>query len=185
VWLHTRKGDKYVRTVIIDLTLIRDGMGPSRLLDMVEGRSKQVFKTWLDEREQARSCATARCAGRQRDAENTIRSAYPTSPLGTLPPTPISLPSASWKTYFQTLSYFSTLDRLEPSLCDPGCLGHGIVDPNHAHRATVTLLVFDDVDVPVLGQLPDSRRRRSKLGPCFPQYPPSRPRARKSCNRRA
>jgi transposase len=50
VWRHTRKGDKYV-TVIIDLTAIRDGTGPSRLLDMVEGRSKQVFKTWLAERD--------------------------------------------------------------------------------------------------------------------------------------
>ena len=49
VWRHTRKGDKYV-TVIIDLTPIRDGTGPSRLLDMVEGRSKQAFKTWLAER---------------------------------------------------------------------------------------------------------------------------------------
>ena len=37
VWRHTRKGDKYV-TVIIDLTGIRDGTGPARLLDMVEGR---------------------------------------------------------------------------------------------------------------------------------------------------
>ena len=46
VWRHTRRGDKYV-TVIIDLTPIRDGTGPSRLLDMVEGRSKAVFKTWL------------------------------------------------------------------------------------------------------------------------------------------
>ena len=46
VWRHTRRGDKYV-TVIIDLTPIRDGTGTSRLLDMVEGRSKQVFKTWL------------------------------------------------------------------------------------------------------------------------------------------
>src|SRR5215211_7550926 len=45
---HTRRGDKYV-TVIIDLTPIRDGTGPARLLDMVEGRSKQVFKTWLGE----------------------------------------------------------------------------------------------------------------------------------------
>jgi hypothetical protein len=36
--------------VIIDLTPIRDGTGPARLLDMVEGRSKQVFKTWLGER---------------------------------------------------------------------------------------------------------------------------------------
>jgi len=52
VWRHTRRGDKYV-TVIIDLTGIRDGTGPSRLLDMVEGRSKQVFKTWLAGREQA------------------------------------------------------------------------------------------------------------------------------------
>ena len=26
---------------------VRDGTGPARLLDMVEGRSKQVFKTWL------------------------------------------------------------------------------------------------------------------------------------------
>lgn len=34
VWRHTRRGDKYV-TVIIDLTPIRDGTGPARLLDMV------------------------------------------------------------------------------------------------------------------------------------------------------
>src|SRR3954468_22569567 len=34
VWRHTRKGDKYV-TVIIDLTPIRDGTGPARLLDIV------------------------------------------------------------------------------------------------------------------------------------------------------
>ena len=51
-WRHTRRGDKYV-TVIIDLTPIRDGTGPARLLDMVEGRSKQAFKTWLAERPQA------------------------------------------------------------------------------------------------------------------------------------
>ena len=44
IWRHTRKGDKYV-TVIIDLTGIRDGTGPARLLDMVGGRSKQAFKT--------------------------------------------------------------------------------------------------------------------------------------------
>jgi transposase len=49
VWRHARRGDKYV-TVIIDLTGIRDGTGPARLLDMVEGRSKQAFKTWLAER---------------------------------------------------------------------------------------------------------------------------------------
>ncbi len=51
VWRHTRKGDKYV-TVIIDLTAIRSGTGPARLLDMVAGRSKQVFKTWLSQRPQ-------------------------------------------------------------------------------------------------------------------------------------
>ena len=52
VWRHTRRGDKYV-TVIIDLTGIRDGTGPARLLDMVEGRSKQAFKHWLTERSKA------------------------------------------------------------------------------------------------------------------------------------
>ncbi len=52
VWRHTRRGDKYV-TVIIDLTGPRTGKGPARLLDMVEGRSKQVFATWLAERDQA------------------------------------------------------------------------------------------------------------------------------------
>ena len=46
VWRHTPYGDKYV-TVILDLTPIRDRSGPSRLLDMVPGRSKKVFKTWL------------------------------------------------------------------------------------------------------------------------------------------
>jgi transposase len=52
VWRHTRHGEKYV-TVIIDLTPIRDGTGPARLLDMVAGRSKAAFKAWLAEREQA------------------------------------------------------------------------------------------------------------------------------------
>ena len=46
VWRHTRKGDKYV-TVVIDLTPVRTKTGPARLLDMVEGRSKAVFKQWL------------------------------------------------------------------------------------------------------------------------------------------
>ncbi len=36
--------------MIIDLTAIRSGTGPARLLDMVEGRSKQAFKQWLGER---------------------------------------------------------------------------------------------------------------------------------------
>ncbi len=52
VWRHTRRGDKYV-TVIIDLTPIRNGTSPARLLDMVEGRSKQAFKQWLAARPQA------------------------------------------------------------------------------------------------------------------------------------
>ncbi len=52
VWRHTRRGDKYV-TVIIDLTPIRQRSGPARLLDMVEGRSKQAFKQWLAARPQA------------------------------------------------------------------------------------------------------------------------------------
>jgi len=52
VWRHTRRGDKFV-TVVIDLTGIRDGTGPARLLDMVEGRSKNAFKTWLAERPQS------------------------------------------------------------------------------------------------------------------------------------
>ncbi|RFU18755.1 ISL3 family transposase [Geodermatophilus marinus] len=52
VWRHTRRGDKYV-TVIIDLTPVRDRTGPARLLDMVEGRSKQAFKTWLAARPEA------------------------------------------------------------------------------------------------------------------------------------
>ncbi len=51
-WRHTRRGDRYV-TVIIDLTAIRDGTGPARLLDMVQGRSKQAFKHWLSERDQS------------------------------------------------------------------------------------------------------------------------------------
>ena len=46
VWRHTPYGDKFV-TVILDVTPIRDRSGPSRLLDMVPGRSKKVFKTWL------------------------------------------------------------------------------------------------------------------------------------------
>ena len=46
VWQHTKRGDKYV-TVIIDLTPVREKTGPARLLDMVEGRSKAVFKRWL------------------------------------------------------------------------------------------------------------------------------------------
>ncbi|BBE21862.1 hypothetical protein MN0502_07450 [Arthrobacter sp. MN05-02] len=40
-------------TVIIDFTPIREKTGPARLLDMVEGRSKQMLKQWLAGRPQA------------------------------------------------------------------------------------------------------------------------------------
>lgn len=52
VWRHTRRGDKYV-TVIIDLTPVRDKIGPARLLDMIEGRSKHAFGQWLSQRPQS------------------------------------------------------------------------------------------------------------------------------------
>lgn len=52
VWRHTRTGDKFV-TVIIDLTPVRDHRGAARLLDMVPGRSKAVFKSWLQSRDKA------------------------------------------------------------------------------------------------------------------------------------
>ena len=41
-----RTGTRTV-TVILDLTPIQDRRGPSRLLDMIPGRSKNVFQTWL------------------------------------------------------------------------------------------------------------------------------------------
>lgn len=47
VWRHTRWGNRYV-TVVIDLTPVADDTGPARLLDMVPGRSKQAFITWLE-----------------------------------------------------------------------------------------------------------------------------------------
>ena len=49
VWRHTRRGDKYV-TVIIDLTPVRDGAGPARLVDMIPGRSKKALACWLADR---------------------------------------------------------------------------------------------------------------------------------------
>ena len=49
---HTKRGDKYV-TVIIDLTPVRDGTGPARLLDVAPGRSKKVLKTWLAARDES------------------------------------------------------------------------------------------------------------------------------------
>jgi len=52
VWRHTKTGDKYV-TVIVDLTPVKNGTGPSRLLDMIPGRSKAVFKAWIAQRDEA------------------------------------------------------------------------------------------------------------------------------------
>ena len=46
-WRHTGRGSHYV-TVVIDLTPVRAGTGPARLLDKVPGRSKAVFTTWID-----------------------------------------------------------------------------------------------------------------------------------------
>ena len=51
-WRHprgrqARDVERFV-TVIIDLTPVRNGTGPARLLDLVEGRSKAVFRAWLD-----------------------------------------------------------------------------------------------------------------------------------------
>ena len=48
-WRHTPYGDKFVN-VILDVTPIRDRRGPSRLLGMIPGCSKGVFKTWLASR---------------------------------------------------------------------------------------------------------------------------------------
>jgi len=50
-WAHTRHADGagYV-TVITDLTDVVAGHGPARLLDLVAGRSAEVFSTWLAER---------------------------------------------------------------------------------------------------------------------------------------
>lgn len=50
-WRHTRVGDRYV-TVVIDLTPTREQTGPSRLLAVLDGRSKKAFKTWLEAQDQ-------------------------------------------------------------------------------------------------------------------------------------
>ena len=47
----TCRGDKYV-AVIMGRTPVREKRGPARLLDLVEGRSKQVFSRWLAARTQ-------------------------------------------------------------------------------------------------------------------------------------
>jgi len=52
VWRHTRFGEKFV-TVVIDLPPTRINTGPSRLLAVVEGRSKQALKQWLQQQSEA------------------------------------------------------------------------------------------------------------------------------------
>ena len=52
-WKHVRgQGDPSCVTVLIDLTPVIDGTGPARLLDMIGGRSKQVLKEWMGDRDQ-------------------------------------------------------------------------------------------------------------------------------------
>ena len=49
VWRRIPHGDKFV-SVVLNVTPMRDRSGPSRLLDIVPGCSKWVFKTWLASR---------------------------------------------------------------------------------------------------------------------------------------
>lgn len=53
VWKHTRRPGEpssFV-TVLVDLTPLADGHGPARLIDMCPGRSAEVLRSWLDERD--------------------------------------------------------------------------------------------------------------------------------------
>ena len=53
VWKHTRRPGEpsSMVTVLVDLTPLTDGAGPARLIDMRPGRSADVLKTWLGERD--------------------------------------------------------------------------------------------------------------------------------------
>ena len=53
VWKHTRRPGEpsSMVTVLVDLTPLADGEGPARLIDMRPGRSAEVLKTWLTERD--------------------------------------------------------------------------------------------------------------------------------------
>jgi hypothetical protein len=74
----------------------------------------------------------------------------------TRPPIPVSLPSGSWNTYFHTSSCFSTSSGSMPWPGDSDDLGNGIVDPDHADRATGPVKITNDIHVAILGQLPHS-----------------------------
>lgn len=53
-WSHVRgRGKETYATILVDLTPVIDGTGPSRLVDVRPGRSKKVLATWLKERTQA------------------------------------------------------------------------------------------------------------------------------------
>ena len=53
VWKHTRRPTEpsNLVTILVDLTQLVDGRGPARLLDLRPGRSAEVLRTWLQERE--------------------------------------------------------------------------------------------------------------------------------------
>ncbi|WIM71207.1 ISL3 family transposase [Corynebacterium suedekumii] len=53
VWKHTRKPGQPsgLVTILVDLTPLVDGRGPARLLDIRPGRSAQVLRGWLQERD--------------------------------------------------------------------------------------------------------------------------------------
>lgn len=53
VWKHTRKPGQpsSLVTILVDLTPLVDGRGPARLLDIRPGRSAQVLRGWLQERD--------------------------------------------------------------------------------------------------------------------------------------
>ncbi len=53
VWKHTRRPGEpsSMVTVLVDLTPLVDGRGPARLIDMRPGRSAEVLRTWLRERD--------------------------------------------------------------------------------------------------------------------------------------
>jgi transposase len=50
-WASRRRGTDGSVTLIIDLTPVRDGTGPARLLDLVAGRSAAALKSWLAQQE--------------------------------------------------------------------------------------------------------------------------------------
>lgn len=49
-WRHTHTSADNFVTILVDLTPAMDGTGPSRLLDVRQGRSAKVLATWLSHR---------------------------------------------------------------------------------------------------------------------------------------